>query len=87
MEYKRSCRLVNICLSISMAAALIVPLSFILTTTAMTDHVVHAYNVIKTVEDNYGQLNFVSTILTTTTNASSSQEICLFMLQIRKRLC
>ena len=56
-----------------MAAALIVPLSFILTTTtAMTDHVVYAYNVIKTVEDNHGQLNFVSTILTTTTNASSS---------------
>ena len=55
-----------------MAAALIVPLSFIMTTTAMTDHVVYACNVIKTVEDNHGQLNFVSTILTTTTNASSS---------------
>ena len=55
-----------------MAAALIVPLSFIMTTTAMTDHVVYACNVIKTVEDNHGQLNFVSTILTTTKNASSS---------------
>jgi hypothetical protein len=54
-----------------MVAGLIVPLSFILTTTAMTGHVVYAYNVIETTEDNYGQLNFASTIMMMTTNASS----------------
>ena len=71
MEYKSSCRLLNIGLSISLAA-LIMPLSFILTTlttTSITGPAVYAYDVMETDKDNYGRLNFVSS---TTTNASSS---------------
>ena len=74
MEYKSSCSLFNIRLSISIVAALVIPLSFILITlttiTTMTGPVVYAYNVIETAGDNHGHLNFVST--TTTMNASSS---------------
>ena len=61
----------NIGLSISMAA-LIMPLSFILTTlttTPITGPAVYAYDVMETDKDNHGRLNFVSS---TTTNASSS---------------
>lgn len=71
MEYKSSCRLLNIGLSISLAA-LIMPLSFILTTlttTSITGPAVYAYDVMETDKDNYGRLNFVSS---TTANASSS---------------
>ena len=64
MEYKSSCPLFNIRLSISLAA-LVMPLSFILitltTTTTMTGPVVYAYDVMETAGDNHGHLNFVST--------------------------
>jgi hypothetical protein len=76
MEHKSSCRLFNIRLSISMVAALVIPLAFILattliiTTTTMTGPAVYAYRVMETARDNQEQLNFVSTM--TTTNASSS---------------
>ena len=73
MEYKSSCPLFNIRLSISIVAALVIPLSFILITlttiTTMTGPVVYAYNVMETAGDNHGHLNFVSTM--TTMNASS----------------
>ena len=78
-ETKSSHRLFNICLSTNMITALVIPLSFILatlTTITMMGPAVYAYNndynnnVMETVSDNHGQLNFVSTM--TTTNNSSS---------------
>ena len=78
-ETKNSYRLFNICLSTNMITALVIPLSFILatlTTITMMGPAVYAYNndynnnVMETVSDNHGQLNFVSTM--TTTNNSSS---------------
>jgi glyoxylase-like metal-dependent hydrolase (beta-lactamase superfamily II) len=64
-----------------MVAALIIPLSFILTTTlttttstTMTGPAVYAYNVVETSGDNHGQLNFVSTMTTTDASRSFSGE-------------
>jgi glyoxylase-like metal-dependent hydrolase (beta-lactamase superfamily II) len=70
MEYRRSSRLFSFCLSISMGAAIVVPISFISITTAITGHAVYAYSIVETVEDNHGQLSFISTI--PTMNAPSS---------------
>jgi hypothetical protein len=58
-----------------MIIALVVSLLFILamlTTLSVIGPAVYAYNAMETAGDSHGQLNFISTMMTTTTNASSS---------------
>ena len=69
MEFKRSCPLFNIRLSISMVV-LIIPLSFILTTiTAINVLAAYASNHVRTAWDSQGYLKFVSTTMSNDSNS------------------
>jgi glyoxylase-like metal-dependent hydrolase (beta-lactamase superfamily II) len=77
-EPKNSCRLFSNCLSKNTIIALVVSLPFIfamLTTLTVIWPAVYAYNAMETAGDNHGQLSFISTMMKTTTNASSSLSI------------